>query len=185
MQYRQETMNRSGSISKNLRICQLNVLSTEQKSGDNTRFSMTGQINFLRKMRTRVGTYMKPQLRKPFTCSLVLKRLTTTSRSGIHSIESSIAVEAKITQLMRRLELLEVREPNLVNQVNPTQMSSPGCTYCDALTHIFEECPIYQAQQMLPDSMTAAYIRSNYNPYSKTHNPGWRNHYNFSQSQRS
>ena len=30
----------------------------------------------------------------------------TTSRSSMHSIESSIAAEAKITQLMRRLELL-------------------------------------------------------------------------------
>ena len=43
-----------------------------------------------------------------------------TSRTGMNSIESSIATEAKITQLMRRLELLEAREPNSVNQVNPT-----------------------------------------------------------------
>jgi len=43
-----------------------------------------------------------------------------TSRTGIHSIKSSIAAEAKITQLMRRLELLEARELNSVNQVNPT-----------------------------------------------------------------
>ena len=39
----------------------------------------------------------------------------TTCRSGMHSIESSIAAEAKITQLMRRLELLEARKPNSVN----------------------------------------------------------------------
>jgi len=36
----------------------------------------------------------------------------TTLRTGIYSIESSIAAEAKITQLIRRLELLEAREPN-------------------------------------------------------------------------
>jgi len=103
----------------------------------------------------------------------------------MHSIEFSIAAEAKITQLMRRLELLEVREPNSVNQVNPTQMTSLGCTYCHALTHLFEECPVYQAQQMFPDSMNAAYTRPNYNPYSKTYNLGWKKHLNFSWSQSS
>jgi len=34
----------------------------------------------------------------------------TTFRTGMYSIESSIAAEAKITQLMRRLKLLEARE---------------------------------------------------------------------------
>ena len=34
----------------------------------------------------------------------------TISKTGIHSIESSIAVEVKITQLTRRLELLEARK---------------------------------------------------------------------------
>ena len=90
----------------------------------------------------------------------------TTSRTGMFSIDSAIAVEAKITQLMRRLELLEVREPNLVNQVNPTPVINLGCTYCHALHHLFEECPIYQAQ-MYPENMNAAYTRPNYNPYSK------------------
>ena len=34
----------------------------------------------------------------------------TTSKAGMHSIESSIAAEAKITQLMERLELLKARD---------------------------------------------------------------------------
>jgi len=101
----------------------------------------------------------------------------------MHSIESSIAAEAKITKLMRRLELLEATELNSVNHVNPAQLPSPGCTYCHALTHLFEECPVYQAQQMFPDSMNVAYTRPNYNPYFKTYNSGWRNHPNFSRSQ--
>ena len=95
-----------------------------------------------------------------------------TFRSGMHSIESSIAAEAKITQLIRRLELLEAREQNSVNQVNPTQMSSLGCTYYRTSTHLFEEYLVYQAQHMFPDNMNAAYTISNYNPYSKTYNPG-------------
>ena len=106
----------------------------------------------------------------------------TTSRGGMHSIESSIAAEAKITQLMKRLELLEAREPNSVNQVNPPPVINPGCTYCHALNHLFEECPVYQAQ-MYPENMNAAYTRPNYNLYSKAYNPGWRNHPNFFWSQ--
>ena len=66
----------------------------------------------------------------------------TTFRTGMHSIESSIVVEVKITQLMKRLELLEVREPNSVNQVNPPPVINPGCTYCHALNYLFKECPV-------------------------------------------
>jgi len=101
----------------------------------------------------------------------------------MHSIKSSIAVEKKITQLMRRLELLEAKEPNSVNQVNPTQVINLGCTYCHALTHLFKECPVYQAQQIFSENMNAAYAGPNYNPYSKTYNLGWRNHPNFLWSQ--
>ena len=74
------------------------------------------------------------------------KPTSTTSRTGMHSIESSIAAEAKITQLMKRIELLESREPTTVNQVNPPPAVNPGCTYCHDLTHLFEECPVYQSQ---------------------------------------
>jgi len=94
----------------------------------------------------------------------------TTFRTGMHSIKSSIAAETKISQLMRRLELLEVRKQNSVNQVNPPLVPNPCCTYCHALTRISEECLVYQAQQMLPHNMNAAFTRQNYNPYSKTYN---------------
>ena len=56
----------------------------------------------------------------------------------------------------------------MVNQVNPLQMTNPGYTYCHALNHVFKECPVYLAQQMLPDNMNAAFARLNNNPYSKT-----------------
>jgi len=35
---------------------------------------------------------------------------STTSKTGLHSIEFSIVAEAKITHLMRRLELLEAKK---------------------------------------------------------------------------
>ena len=41
------------------------------------------------------------------------------SKGGLHSIESSIANEAKLANLARRLKVLETKEPSPVNQVNP------------------------------------------------------------------
>ena len=42
----------------------------------------------------------------------------TPSKGGIHSIESSIATEAKYNTLARRLEALEMKEKAQVNQVS-------------------------------------------------------------------
>ena len=67
------------------------------------------------------------------------------SKGGLHSIESSIANETKLANLAKRLKALETKEPSPVNQVSPNQFSTPGCTYCQAMNHVFEECPIFQA----------------------------------------
>ena len=55
------------------------------------------------------------------------------SKGGFYSIELSIANEAKLANLARRLEALETNEPSPVNQVSPNQFSTPGCTYCQAM----------------------------------------------------
>jgi len=106
----------------------------------------------------------------------------TSSKTGLHLIESSIAAEAKISHLMRRLELLEAKKKSTVNQVNPHQMPNPDCTYCHALNHIFGECLVFLTQQMLSDNMNAVFTRLNNNPCFKTYNLGWKNHPNFSWS---
>ena len=104
------------------------------------------------------------------------------SKGGLHSIESSIANEAKLANLERRLEVLKTKEPSQVNQVSPNQFPTPGCTYRQAMNHVFEECPVFQAQQQYHEPMNAAFSRPNNNPYAPTYNPGWRNHPNFSWS---
>ena len=68
------------------------------------------------------------------------------SKGGLHSIESFITAETRIANLTRRLKVLETKEPVLVNQLSPNQFSTPGCTYCQAVNHVFEECPVFQAQ---------------------------------------
>ena len=41
------------------------------------------------------------------------------SKEGLLSLESSIAAEAKIATLMRRMEALKIKEPANINQINP------------------------------------------------------------------
>jgi len=83
---------------------------------------------------------------------------------------------------MRRLEAIEFRNPVSVNQVGPT--SPAGYTYCQAMNHVFEECPVFMAHQILPKHTNATLSRPTNNPYSSTYNPGWRNHPNFSWAQK-
>jgi len=40
-------------------------------------------------------------------------------KGGLLSLESSIAAEANIAALMRRIEALEIKEPANINQINP------------------------------------------------------------------
>ena len=102
------------------------------------------------------------------------------SKGGLHSIESSIANEAKLANLARKLENLETEEPSPVNQVSPNQFSTPGCTYYQAMNHVYEEYPVFQAQQHFSEPMNAAFSRPNNDPYAPTYNSGLRNHPNFS-----
>ena len=95
------------------------------------------------------------------------------SKGGLHSIESFIAAEARIANLERRLEALETKEPVPVNQVSPNQFLTPNCTYCQAMNHVFEKCPVFQAQQQFSEPMNAAFLRPNNNFYVQTYNPGW------------
>ena len=67
------------------------------------------------------------------------------SKGGLHSIETSIATEAKFATVMRRLDALETKEPVQVNQVSLTQSTFAGYTYCQVMNHVFEECLIFLA----------------------------------------
>jgi len=53
-----------------------------------------------------------------------------------------------------------------VNQVSPIQSISAGCTYCQGMNHVFEECPIFLAHQTLLKPMNATFARPTKNLYS-------------------
>ena len=65
----------------------------------------------------------------------------SSSKGDAHSIKVNIDIEAKLAVVMQRLEALEIKEPVSVNQVSPTP--STGCTYYQAMNHVFEECPFF------------------------------------------
>jgi len=58
---------------------------------------------------------------------------SVSSNGGLYSIETSIAAEARIANLARRVEVLKTKEPSPVNQVSPNQFSTLSCTYCQAI----------------------------------------------------
>ena len=97
-------------------------------------------------MKMKDEIYMRIYLKRPSNGNLLVKPRGISSKGDLHSIESSITNEAKLANLARRLEALKTKEPSPVNQVSPNQFPTPGCTYCQAMNHMFEECPVFQAQ---------------------------------------
>ena len=103
-----------------------------------------------------------------------------THKSGMHTIDNSIAAEAKITVLIRKIEALEMKDSSK-NQVQ--QISNPTCNHCQASNHVFEDCPlISNLFNNNQEQLNVVFQRQN-NPYGQTYNPGWKNHPNFSWSQ--
>jgi len=95
----------------------------------------------------------------------------TSSKGGAHSTEANIATEAKLAVVMRRLETLETKVPVSMNGASLDKPSQPGCTYCQAINHVFEKCPIFLAHQMLPEKYECSLHKAHNNPYSSTYNP--------------
>ena len=176
MQFKQDLVNHFGGTLNVSRTTLPNVLIIAQRRGDNTKFSTTVQTTKPRPsqkpcvkrdsckgMKIKSRIYLRIQLRKPsnenrLPKSLGIQTLSLQKEVSIF-IESSIIVEARIANLARRLEGLETKEPIPLNQVSPDQLPTLNCTYCQAMNHRLEECPVFHAQQMLPDHMKAAYSR--------------------------
>ena len=89
------------------------------------------------------------------------------SKGCLHSIKTSIAAEAKLASVMRRLEALEIKKTISVNQVSPKQTPTLGYTYYQVMNHVFEEYPVILAHQMLLEHMNASFSQPNNNPYRK------------------
>ena len=115
---------------------------------------------------------------------------STSAGDGIHHLRENDEFQAKIANLKRKLEAIEMKKVNEVTSVPqlPSVPTGPRveepCIICDDPTHSTINCPnlpqvkgAIQIEQ--PNALN--YQRKPFNsPYSETYNPGWGKHPNFS-----
>ena len=115
---------------------------------------------------------------------------STPAGGGIHHLRENDELQAKITNLTRKLEAIEMKKVNEVTSVpqlpsvpNGPRVEEP-CIICDDPTHSTINCPnLPQVKGAIQIEQANAlnYQRKPFNsPYSETYNPGWGKHPNFS-----
>ena len=115
---------------------------------------------------------------------------STPTRGGIHHLKENDDLQAKIANLTRKLEAIELKKVNEVTVV-PKVPSVPmgfgvkkSCIICDDPTHSTINCPnLPQVKGTIQIEQANAlnYQMKSFNsPYSETYNPRWGKHPNFS-----
>ena len=89
----------------------------------------------------------------------------------MYALSEDTEVKAKLTNLTRRLEELEMRNQHEMQSVNELSASQPSCFNCQSNSHFGEHCQ--EHAHVLNQN------RSPINaPYGNTYNPNWKNHSN-------
>ena len=115
---------------------------------------------------------------------------STPTGGGIHHLRENDDLQAKIANLTRKLEAIELKKVNEVTVV-PKVPSVPmgsgvdeSCIICDDPTHStinFPNLPQVKGAIHIEQANALNYQRKPFNsPYSETYNPGWGKHPNFS-----
>ena len=115
---------------------------------------------------------------------------STHTGGGIHHLRENDDLQAKIANLTRTLEAIELKKVNEVTSM-PQVPSVPigsrveePCIICNDPTHSTINCPnLPQVKGAIQIEQANAlnYQRKPFNsPYSETYNPGWGKHPNFS-----
>ena len=115
---------------------------------------------------------------------------STTAGGRIHHLRENDELQAKISNLTRKLEAIEMKKVNEVTSVpqipsvpTGTRVEEP-CIICDDPTHSTINCPnLPQVKGAIQIEQANAlnYQRKPFNsPYSETYNPEWGKHPNFS-----
>ena len=115
---------------------------------------------------------------------------STSAGGGIHHLIENDKLQAKISNLTRKLEAIEMKKVNEVTSVPqiPSVPTGPRveepCIICDDLTHSTINCPNFPQVKgaiQIEQANALNYQRKPFNsPYSETYNPGWGKHPNFS-----
>ena len=126
-------------------LCQIVYESVDYSS--KTLFEFMSHGDFTRKIDDDAWIFLEEMAEKTMQCEWFNEKpptTTSTSRSGMHSIENSIAVEAKVATLMRRIEVLESKGTSQqFEQVNQTSM--PSYFNCQSPTHVWKITRSFQA----------------------------------------
>ena len=112
------------------------------------------------------------------------------SGGGIHHLRENNDLQAKIANLTRKLETIELKNVNevtIVPKVSSVPMGSGAeepCIICDDPSHStinFSNLPQVKGAIQIEQANALNYQRKPFSsPYSKTYNPGWGKHPNFS-----
>ena len=115
---------------------------------------------------------------------------STSTGGGIHHLRDNDELQAKIANLTRKLEAIELKKVNEVTSVPqvPSVPTGPRveepCIICDDPTHSTINCPNFPQVKgafQIEQANALNYQRKPFNsPYSETYNPGWGKHPNFS-----
>jgi hypothetical protein len=102
------------------------------------------------------------------------------SRGGLYHIKADEDMSARTSTLTRKVEAIKLRKVGVTKSPKPVEIS---CEICEANVHLTKDCPtIPTFKEVLHEQANAAnaYQRPFSSPYSKTYNPNWWNHPNFS-----
>ena len=114
----------------------------------------------------------------------------TPTGGGIHHLRENDDLQAKIANLTRKLEAIELKKVNEVTSVPQVPSVPMGsrveepCIICDDPTHStinWPNLPQVKGAIQIEQANALIYQRKPFNsPYSEMYNPGWGKHSNFS-----
>ncbi|KAF7844320.1 uncharacterized protein G2W53_001225 [Senna tora] len=97
------------------------------------------------------------------------------SKGGIYEVSNTHDLSNQVASLSKKFDQLMNKLP--VNSSN----SQDVCVICASPKHCATDCPSASSYpEYVEEHVNATQWFKQYNPYSNTYNPGWRNHPNFS-----
>uniref|UniRef100_A0A6J1DYY9 Uncharacterized protein LOC111025557 n=1 Tax=Momordica charantia TaxID=3673 RepID=A0A6J1DYY9_MOMCH len=104
--------------------------------------------------------------------------------AGIFELDTVTSLQAQISAMSQMLKQLTMKKANkpatsviILEPSSILQISDISCVYC-VDNHLYENCHANPAFIFY----VGQGVQRNFNPYSNTYNPGWRDHPNFSLS---
>ncbi|XP_073024280.1 uncharacterized protein [Primulina eburnea] len=101
-----------------------------------------------------------------------------TSGGGMYTLKDEHDLQARFTSLARKVEALELKKNGQLKSVQEIV-----CHICDTSDHFTKDCPTLPSfKECLHEQANVLnnFKRPNFEPFSQSYNPGWRNHPNFS-----